>query len=89
VLRNTQYALRNTIQWPVTTNIFLRELRTVWEKADPEPLGLVRQQAAKLGIDLSKFKRKDPKICEIRGCTNKKLQAEKALIVRGKYCKMG
>jgi len=43
---------------PVTTNIFLRELRTVWKKADPEPLGLVKNQAAKFGIDLSKFRRK-------------------------------
>lgn len=43
---------------PVTTNIFLRELRTMWKKADPEPLDFIKNQAVKLGIDLSKFKRK-------------------------------
>jgi hypothetical protein len=43
---------------PVTTNIFLRELRTVWKKADPEPLGLVKQEAAKFRIDLNEFNRK-------------------------------
>jgi len=62
---------------PVTTNIFLRELRTVWKKADPEPLDLVRQQAAKLGIELSKFKRKTRKFVKleaalIRSCKQKK-----------------
>jgi len=43
---------------PVTTNIFLRELRTIWKKADPQPLDFVKEQATKLGIDLSKFRRK-------------------------------
>ncbi|MCX5637501.1 MAG: hypothetical protein NTX52_07395 [Planctomycetota bacterium] len=43
---------------PVTTNIFLRELRTVWKNADPEPLDFVKEQAARLGIDLSTFRRK-------------------------------
>jgi len=62
---------------PVTTNIFLRELRTVWKKADPEPLDLVRQQAAKLGIDLSKFRRKTKRFVKleaalIRSCKQKK-----------------
>ena len=50
---------------PVTTNIFLRELRTVWEKADPEPLDFVKNQAAKLGIDLGKFKRKTEKFIRL------------------------
>lgn len=43
---------------PVTANIFLRELRAVWKKADPEPLDLVKQEAAKFRIDLNKFNRK-------------------------------
>jgi endonuclease III-like uncharacterized protein len=43
---------------PVTVNIFLRELRAVWKKADPEPLDIVKEQAAKLGITLNKFHRK-------------------------------
>lgn len=37
---------------PITTNIFLRELRTVWEKADPEPAKIVKSTARKLGIKL-------------------------------------
>jgi hypothetical protein len=43
---------------PVTANIFLRELRPVWEKADPEPLPAVREAAERLAIDLSRFDRK-------------------------------
>jgi len=34
----------------VTVSIFLRELRDVWEKADPEPTSLVVFAARKLGI---------------------------------------
>jgi endonuclease III len=37
---------------PVTTNIFLRELRTVWKKADPEPLPFIKKTAQKLKIKL-------------------------------------
>ncbi len=43
---------------PVTVNIFLREMRTIWKKADPEPSGIVKEGARKLGIDLEKFRRK-------------------------------
>jgi len=61
---------------PVTTNIFLRELRTVWEKADPEPLPIVRKLAKKYKIDLDTFNRK----------TEKFMRLEAALIrVRKKY----
>lgn len=42
----------------VTTNIFLRELRPYWEKADPEPLDIIKEEAEKLNIDLSAFDRK-------------------------------
>jgi endonuclease III len=34
----------------VTVSIFLRELRDIWEKADPEPTSLVVTAARKLGI---------------------------------------
>ncbi|MEM3577151.1 MAG: hypothetical protein QXX51_01675 [Candidatus Bathyarchaeia archaeon] len=34
----------------VTVNIFLRELRGIWEKAEPEPTALVVLAAKKLGI---------------------------------------
>lgn len=37
---------------PMTANIFLRELRTVWKKADPEPSELVRKTARRLKIKL-------------------------------------
>ncbi len=43
---------------PVTVNIFLRELRPYWTKADPEPLPVVRRLAAEYGIDLAAFNRK-------------------------------
>ncbi len=43
---------------PVTVNIFLRELRPYWKKADPEPLAVVRRLARDYGIDLDAFDRK-------------------------------
>jgi len=43
---------------PVTVNIFLRELRPYWKKADPEPLPAVRKIAKKLSIPLEDFNRK-------------------------------
>lgn len=43
---------------PVTMNIFLRELRPYWRKADPNVLPIVREQALELGIDLDAFGRK-------------------------------
>ncbi|MEW6162149.1 MAG: hypothetical protein AB1606_02350 [Nitrospirota bacterium] len=50
---------------PVTMNIFLRELRPYWEKADPEPLPIVRKIAQKLGIALNKYGRKSPTFTRI------------------------
>lgn len=43
---------------PVTMNIFLRELRPFWRKADPEPLPQVTKLAKQLGIDLTRYHRK-------------------------------
>lgn len=43
---------------PITVNIFLRELRPYWKKSDPEPLPLVRQLAARRGLDLGRYRRK-------------------------------
>lgn len=43
---------------PVTANIFLRELRPFWEKADPDPLPAVTKAARKLRIDLRRYNRK-------------------------------
>jgi hypothetical protein len=43
---------------PVTANIFLRELRPFWPKADPAPLPVVAAIAARLGVDLASYGRK-------------------------------
>jgi len=43
---------------PVTVNIFLRELRPFWKKANPEPLPIVKQLAKRYKINLNKYKRK-------------------------------
>ena len=43
---------------PVTANIFLRELRPFWAKADPEPLPAVRRLARARGVDLESWPRK-------------------------------
>jgi len=43
---------------PVTMNIFLRELRPFWAKADLDPLPTVKILAKRLSIDLARYKRK-------------------------------
>jgi hypothetical protein len=43
---------------PVTANIFLREMRPFWAKADPAPLPPVKRLARRLAIDLSQYRRK-------------------------------
>ena len=43
---------------PVTVNIFLRELRPYWKKADPEPLPVVIELARTFGIDLTAVRRR-------------------------------
>ena len=43
---------------PVTVNIFLRELRPYWRKADPMPLPIVDDMAKRVGLDLDRFNRK-------------------------------
>jgi len=43
---------------PVTMNIFLRELRPFWAKADPDPLPVVERLARRLSIDLNRYNRK-------------------------------
>jgi endonuclease III len=40
---------------PITTNIFLRELRPFWKKSNPEPLNIVKRLAEKHGINLNKY----------------------------------
>ncbi len=43
---------------PVTMNIFLREIRPFWAKADPVPLPAVKRLAKRLSIDLDHYRRK-------------------------------
>ncbi|QLG61471.1 DNA methylase [Halorarum salinum] len=43
---------------PVTTNIFLRELRPIRAKTDPEPLDVVREAAARANVDPDRYDRK-------------------------------
>ena len=43
---------------PVTTNIFLRELRPFWRKSNPEPLPVVKEVAGRYGINLDQYDRK-------------------------------
>ncbi len=43
---------------PVTANIFLRELRPFWAKADPSPLPVVADLARTLGIDAAAYDRR-------------------------------
>jgi len=43
---------------PATANIFLRELRAVWIKSNPEPMSIVIKLANRYSIDLNKYKRK-------------------------------
>lgn len=50
---------------PITTNIFLRELRPWWPKANPEPLAAVRNGARYSGIDLSAFPRQSLTFCRL------------------------
>jgi len=50
---------------PVTTGIFLRELRVVWPKANPEPSAVVKECAKKMGIDLKRFDRKSKKFARV------------------------
>lgn len=42
----------------VTANIFLRELRPFWKKADPEPLPMVKEIARQRGIQIGQYNRK-------------------------------
>jgi hypothetical protein len=50
---------------PVTANIFLRELRPFWDKADPEPLPVVHELARRLGFELDDYPRKSLTFCRI------------------------
>ncbi len=50
---------------PITTNIFLREMRPYWSKADPAPLPIVRELARTGGMNLDSYDRKSVTFCRI------------------------
>ena len=50
---------------PITVNIFLRELRPFWKKADPKVLSVIKRRANRLGINLYDYKRKSLKFVRI------------------------
>lgn len=50
---------------PVTVNIFLRELRPYWKKADPGSLPVVVNLAERLGISLGDYRRKTLTYCRL------------------------
>lgn len=50
---------------PVTMNIFLRELRPFWTRADPDPLPIVRRMARRLSLDLRAYDRKSIRFARV------------------------
>jgi len=50
---------------PITVNIFLRELRPFWKKADPKVLSVVKKRASRLGINLYDYRRKSLRFVRI------------------------
>jgi len=50
---------------PITVNIFLRELRPFWKKADPKALPVVKRHASRLGINLYDYRRKSLRFVRI------------------------
>ena len=50
---------------PITVNIFLRELRPFWKKADPKVLSVVKKCASRFGINLYDYRRKSLRFVRI------------------------
>jgi endonuclease III len=63
---------------PVTTNIFLRELRLEWPKSDVAISPLVKEMARKLGIDLQKYRKNMKKFMRLE-CALFKMKKSKDL----------
>ncbi len=51
---------------PVTTNIFLREMREIWEKADPLPGDLCIAAARRLGLISTNLKSRERILAELK-----------------------
>ena len=68
---------------PVTVNIFLRELRPHWVKADPKPLPIVTELAAQVGLDLDAFDRKTVAFARIEaGLIRQRKQLKEVVAIR-------
>lgn len=68
---------------PITANIFLRELRPYWAKADPAPLPGVRAAAKKLHIALNAYDRKSLRFVRLEaGLVRKRRELTHAARVR-------
>lgn len=62
---------------PTTVNIFLRELRGIWEKAQPQPSPLAIEVASKLRLDTKELTIAEPVLvklnlesCKHKGCSS-------------------
>jgi len=64
---------------PVTTNIFLRELRPFWKKSNPEPLPVVKELARRYGINLNQYDWKSLTFVRIEAGLIRLRKAEKSL----------
>ncbi|APG24674.1 MAG: hypothetical protein PHC98_05775 [Syntrophotalea acetylenica] len=62
-LENRLTALRG--MEPASANIFLRELRPIWDKANPEPLAVVNEMAKKFKLNLAQMDRKSPAFAKV------------------------
>ena len=73
---------------PVASNIFLRELRGIWSKADPEPSKMAVKVAEKLGLEnLVEVKRYESKLVKINLEYCKKRRCRKCPVKN--YCYKG
>ena len=69
---------------PVTTNIFLRELRVAWPKSDVAVSPLVKEVAKKLGVNLHNFKKNAKKFMRLE-CALFKIRRLKEREIRQKH----
>lgn len=68
---------------PVTVNIFLRELRPHWVKADPKPLLIVTELAVQIRLDLDAFDRKTVAFARIEaGLIRQRKQLKEIVAIR-------
>jgi hypothetical protein len=75
---------------PVTANIFLRELRPFWAKADPDPLPVVVELAKLHSIDLARYRRRSMAFARIEAGLIRQRRRPVPLACRGRaHCSGG